>query len=794
MKAAVSRVLIALLALATGHDSRAVAPEGRVGKLRGVIVGVGKYSLGERKSGRFEDFPGAGRAAREVKKTLEEHLLKVGEPDLALLVDDGEASARPTVTNVLNALHARARASGPNDTLVFYFTGHGEQSRLQGQALMATGAVDGQVGDEIPLSGIRALMDSAPAGRKLVFLDTCRVNPVSEPILGRPQPRDAFSEAADKEAGKWKKTAIFFSSSSGMPSRVNTQEGVGFGYFTQQLLLGLGGEADLQGAVADNNLHLQELAMYLKKSVPDVTSRKDLQGIAREEEQVPVVMFESNEDYVLAKYRSVTPVTSPEIRRRQALRPPGLEIDTRSGVKAKVFIDEEFRDYTPSALSLEGTHVVRVSAQWHHDWVTKVRIGPRELKSVSADLKAGSGGLALAGLPAKATVLEDGKVLDFSKGARQVPAGPHTLTFKHRHYVEKVWHGNVPIGQTVEVDARLEPRPTTLIFTPALPAAAEVRVDGKLLTGPAAAWTVPVGARLRLELSAPDHETHVEEVVPVLGEPTRIKAALKRGRPAMVAHPAGSFLRATATHHAKPSADAFRFELPATPGGLAALAAPTAAAPKGRVQNYPAFKIDRFPVTESAYEECVKRGVCAAAPPTAGDVDGPRMNVRQLDAVAFCRDRGLRLPYAHELLAVQRPEGWTERWRLLGNEIKVVGLQDLRAPVISGLEIPPRAKRPAAPAMIEIVQASAFTEWGEWASSPSGLVEGEEVGLPPDDQRDLKALRPANLAASDDVPVHVVRGSDEISTRIVGKGTLMVTFEPLGDRFDNVGFRCASSP
>jgi formylglycine-generating enzyme len=72
----------------------------------------------------------------------------------------------------------------------------------------------------------------------------------------------------------------------------------------------------------------------------------------------------------------------------------------------------------------------------------------------------------------------------------------------------------------------------------------------------------------------------------------------------------------------------------------------SAAVPAARIL-LDTFFIDQTEVTVAAYEDCVKRGACRAAPPFYRDFDAPdqpKTGVSWYDADAFCRAQGKRLP------------------------------------------------------------------------------------------------------------------------------------------------------
>jgi metacaspase-1 len=50
--------------------------------------------------------------------------------NITILVDDGSTKVTPTGANIKHALKTLVSQTGPNDTLVFHFSGHGTQVRM----------------------------------------------------------------------------------------------------------------------------------------------------------------------------------------------------------------------------------------------------------------------------------------------------------------------------------------------------------------------------------------------------------------------------------------------------------------------------------------------------------------------------------------------------------------------------------------------------------------------------------------------------------------------------------------
>ncbi len=94
------------------------------------------------------------------------------EPDRIHLLTD-ETSALPTRANLLQSLQSVASATEPDDLLLFYYSGHGDEQ--DGASYLV--ARDGRrlvLGDTaVPLARVRDIIEAAPARGKVIVLDAC---------------------------------------------------------------------------------------------------------------------------------------------------------------------------------------------------------------------------------------------------------------------------------------------------------------------------------------------------------------------------------------------------------------------------------------------------------------------------------------------------------------------------------------------------------------------------------------------------------------------------------------------
>ncbi len=154
--------------------------------------------------------------------------------------------AQATRDNVLNALRQVGQAAGPNDMIMFFFSGHGGQSPedqrsqeadLKEEFIMC---VDRPIFDD----ELAQLIDGFRAGLTLVYLDSCFSGGFAKDIITKPGRMGIFSSDEDltsNVAGKF-------------------QAG---GYLSYFMLKGIAGRADQN---ADKVITAAELSYYLEDS------------------------------------------------------------------------------------------------------------------------------------------------------------------------------------------------------------------------------------------------------------------------------------------------------------------------------------------------------------------------------------------------------------------------------------------------------------------------------------------------------------------------------------------------
>jgi hypothetical protein len=163
------------------------------------------------------------------------------------IIADGEETA-PTRANILNGIDGYFNDAQPDDALVLYLSGHGDDKDegycfLPQDVPFTSGEPDYSQG--ISLDDIGALLDKP--GRKFIFIDSCFSGGVDSDRLTR--------------SLKNQSTVIFTSSLENEKSWEGSGA-VGYGVFTESLITGIGG-----AAAVNNGVGIQNLGDYVSTKV-----------------------------------------------------------------------------------------------------------------------------------------------------------------------------------------------------------------------------------------------------------------------------------------------------------------------------------------------------------------------------------------------------------------------------------------------------------------------------------------------------------------------------------------------
>lgn len=221
-----------------------------------VVVGVDRYQ---------EPIPSlrfAGEDARYLAQALQ-----LPPDHLNLLTSQStDKNLQPTAPNVLRCLEDLARKARPQDTIIFYFAGHGVN--LGGETCLLTEESDNLSAGSLLASSLRgsALLNklqACKADKTLILIDACRNDPsggtaantltsqLSRNLVLSPEPASGGERA----------TATLFS--CGLGERSYEWEEKKHGYFTYYLVEGWKGGAKQ----ADGRVSLSSLVGYVRKEV-----------------------------------------------------------------------------------------------------------------------------------------------------------------------------------------------------------------------------------------------------------------------------------------------------------------------------------------------------------------------------------------------------------------------------------------------------------------------------------------------------------------------------------------------
>ena len=169
----------------------------------------------------------------------------------------------PQQSSVRANLKQIAAAAKPQDTILFYFSGHGilELSSQQAVLCLADTNIDDLLDTGLPLQDVLQLLGNSAAHQQLVWLDACHSGGMSL-VEARPQtagelvlnPTPQLVEVLQQRAQKSKGFYALLSCDQGQQSWEFPE--LGHGVFTYYLMRGLHGEAaDSQGLIEADGLY-----------------------------------------------------------------------------------------------------------------------------------------------------------------------------------------------------------------------------------------------------------------------------------------------------------------------------------------------------------------------------------------------------------------------------------------------------------------------------------------------------------------------------------------------------------
>ena len=221
------------------------------GKRWAIVMGVNKYD-----DARVRDLEFAANDARLMAAALEQS----GLYDGVYLFADGEPNAEPTFDNVLMKLSVVTKNAGPNDMILFFFSGHGFPDDQEGHNyLVAKNTnVDLLLKTGIGLQEIYRFLNDSKARSKVVLLDACHSGPR----------KDKAGDLALSGQYLYNGVGSVAIASSQYEQSSWEWPEKGTGAFTWFLVQGMGGEADVAPfGNGDGLVTSHELNLYVTEAV-----------------------------------------------------------------------------------------------------------------------------------------------------------------------------------------------------------------------------------------------------------------------------------------------------------------------------------------------------------------------------------------------------------------------------------------------------------------------------------------------------------------------------------------------
>ncbi len=246
--------------------SPARADEGAAGRRFAILVGVSEYQA----AAELRALPGA---ANDVTKLREAFVNGGYRPeDVTLMTSREGGKLKPTASNIRAALQDVLGRCKEDDSVVLGFAGHGLQFEGSAEQYFCPSDAVWQKRDTlIPLLQVFDELGKCKAGRKLLMVDACRNDPLSE-SEGRTQNQKTLSRGFALNVPSGSDFLAVFSCDRGQTSFEDQR--LNHGVFFHHVILGLSGAA----AGKDDTVTADELVGYVKENVQDYV-KKEFDGV-----------------------------------------------------------------------------------------------------------------------------------------------------------------------------------------------------------------------------------------------------------------------------------------------------------------------------------------------------------------------------------------------------------------------------------------------------------------------------------------------------------------------------------
>jgi hypothetical protein len=261
-----------------GEGSSKPAPIHSNGDSWAILIGVNQY----------DDKINYGNlqvCVRDVEAIRDQLITGGFDPDRIRLLTD-QTEELPTRDNILVAFKSIADATEPDDLLLFYYSGHGDEDNGESYLTTRNGRRLVLQDTAIPISRIKEIMEQAPAYAKILILDSCH----SGANIGGKGPQPMSAEFIRRVFEQAEGMAIMASCKQGQLSyEWRTQER---SVFTHFLLEAISGQAD-----QDNKgfVTVQDANRYVVNGVKLWASKRSVS-------QTPTLQYSVAGDIILCDY------------------------------------------------------------------------------------------------------------------------------------------------------------------------------------------------------------------------------------------------------------------------------------------------------------------------------------------------------------------------------------------------------------------------------------------------------------------------------------------------------------
>jgi len=296
-----------------------------VGQKWAVVVGIDTYQHGiEPLSCAVNDAKGVARALVEGAGYRPEQVFVLTSDQQEKAVEvPGTPAGVPTKAGLTECLRRLAGQVGPDDTLLFLFSGHGAVWGEQGYLSLFDTQPDEETWATTSLSHaeLRDLLEPLPARGVLILLDACRDDPTRARSA---RPSETLTETFARgfvlrpRQPQQIRATIF---ACGLGQRSYEWSEQGHGFFSHFVAAGLRGEAkDEVGQVT-----IRSLEKYLGQQVPPAAKQK---GKTQEPHVRYPPEMPAGSDAVLAQY---APPVKPTVDVANGPRPKSMVLVTEEG-------------------------------------------------------------------------------------------------------------------------------------------------------------------------------------------------------------------------------------------------------------------------------------------------------------------------------------------------------------------------------------------------------------------------------------------------------------------------------